>query len=136
MSLVRAASIHLSSRIRLNGSFFLILLLGVSACHAAPRPTITPAASSVGGATRLQQEIEVILEDGALERSQWGIVVKSLDTDETLYALNGGKLLMPGSTMKIVTLAVAAERLGWDYVFETRVVATGPIASEIGRAHV
>src|SRR5262245_39293681 len=131
MSPVRAASIHRSSRTSLNGSLFLILLLGVSGCHAAPRPTIAPAAPPARGAARLQHEIETILDDGALERSQWGIVVNSLDTGETLCSFNGGKLLMPGSTMKIVTLAVAADRLGWDYTFETRVVATGPIRSGV-----
>jgi len=66
-----------------------------------------------------------------LERSQWGVVLKSLESDETLYTLDGGKLLMPGSTMKVITLAVAAERLGWDYTFDTRVVATGPIESGV-----
>ena len=30
---------------------------------------------------------------------------------------------MPGSTMKIVTLAAAAERLGWEHVYDTRLVA-------------
>jgi D-alanyl-D-alanine carboxypeptidase/D-alanyl-D-alanine-endopeptidase (penicillin-binding protein 4) len=35
---------------------------------------------------------------------------------------------MPASNLKIVTLAVAAERLGWAYTFETRLVATGPIS--------
>jgi D-alanyl-D-alanine carboxypeptidase/D-alanyl-D-alanine-endopeptidase (penicillin-binding protein 4) len=106
-------------------------LLGVSACHAAPRPTVAPAATSVRGVVRLQHEIHRILADPVLERSVWGIVLKSLQTDETLYTLNGGRLLMPGSTMKIVTLAVAAERLGWDYTFDSRVVATGPIVSGV-----
>ncbi len=35
--------------------------------------------------------------------------------------------MMPGSTMKIVTAATAAELLGWDYRFETKVVSTVPI---------
>ena len=41
------------------------------------------------------------------------------------------KLLMPGSTMKIVTLAAAAERLGWNYVYDTRLVAAGPIEAGV-----
>ena len=32
---------------------------------------------------------------------------------------------MPASNMKIVTLAAAAEKLGWDYRYETTVVAAG-----------
>ena len=56
------------------------------------------------------------------------MLVKSLKTDETLYAMNAGKLMMPASNMKIVTLAAAAETLGWDYRYETHVVAAGSIA--------
>jgi D-alanyl-D-alanine carboxypeptidase/D-alanyl-D-alanine-endopeptidase (penicillin-binding protein 4) len=57
----------------------------------------------------------------------WGIEVQSLATGEVLYALNPTKLVMPASNMKVVTLAAAAERLGWDYTFETRLLAAGPV---------
>ena len=46
---------------------------------------------------------------------QWAVVVQSLESGETLYSENASKLMMPASNMKIVTLAAAAERLGWDY---------------------
>ena len=41
--------------------------------------------------------------------------------------------MMPGSAMKIVTAAAAAERLGWNHRFETRVVTAAPIDSGIVR---
>ena len=47
--------------------------------------------------------------------------------DETLYAQNAHTLLLPASTMKIVTLAAAADRLGWDFTYRTRVTAVGAI---------
>ncbi len=116
MSLVRAASTRLSSRTDTKGAFALALLLGVSACHATPRPFVTPAPPTAGGAFQLQRDIERILAAPTLTRSYWGIVDSSpRRAMSTLYSLNAGKLLMPGSTMKIVTLAAAAERLGWDY---------------------
>ena len=40
---------------------------------------------------------------------------------------------MPGSNMKILTLAAAADRLGWDYRFDTTIVATAPVYSGILR---
>ena len=58
----------------------------------------------------------------------WGVLVQSLKTGETIYALNAGRLLMPASTLKVITLAAAAERLGWDYSYETRIVADGAVA--------
>jgi len=128
MSLVRAASIRLSSRIDRGALAFLLLF--VSACHAAPRLAPAPAApAGAGGLSRLQREIETILAGPALTRSYWGILVRSAKSNNTLYSLNAGRLLMPGSTMKIVTLAAAAERLGWDYVYDTQLVAAGPIES-------
>ena len=38
--------------------------------------------------------------------------------------------MMPASTLKVVTLAATAERLGWNYSYETLVVADGPIAGD------
>ncbi len=64
-----------------------------------------------------------------LAHGYWGVLVTSLKSNETLYTLNARKLMMPASNMKIVTLAAAADRLGWDYTYETRLVAAGSIAN-------
>ena len=42
--------------------------------------------------------------------------------------------MMPASTLKVVTLAAAAERLGWDYSYETRIVADGRVAGDTSTA--
>ena len=101
MSLVRAASIRLSSRTDAKGALALVLLLVVPACHAAPRVAVVPAPPVAAGVTRLQRDIETILARPALARSYWGILVRSARSGDTLYSLNAGKLLMPGSTLKI-----------------------------------
>ena len=54
-------------------------------------------------------------------------MVKSLRSGDTLYVRNGRRLMMPASNMKIVTLAAAMERLGWDYTYETQLFTAGPI---------
>jgi len=61
------------------------------------------------------------------------VLVRTVASRDDLYALNAGKLMMPGSAMKIVTTAAAAERLGWDHRFETRVVTSAPIESGVLR---
>jgi D-alanyl-D-alanine carboxypeptidase/D-alanyl-D-alanine-endopeptidase (penicillin-binding protein 4) len=53
--------------------------------------------------------------------------VKSLTAGDTLYERNPRRLMMPASNMKIVTLAAAADRLGWDYTYETQLFVAGPI---------
>jgi D-alanyl-D-alanine carboxypeptidase/D-alanyl-D-alanine-endopeptidase (penicillin-binding protein 4) len=62
---------------------------------------------------------------------QWAVLVQSLASGETVYAANAAKLVMPASNMKIVTLAAAAERLGWDYTYETTLVTAAPVVNGI-----
>jgi D-alanyl-D-alanine carboxypeptidase/D-alanyl-D-alanine-endopeptidase (penicillin-binding protein 4) len=88
---------------------------------------VAPTAAPPTPLAQLQHDIDHVLDVPALARGYWGVLVTSLETGDTLYARNAGKLLMPGSTMKIVTLAAAAQQLGWDYTYETRLVATGAI---------
>ena len=57
----------------------------------------------------------------------WGIDIRTLDLNERLYARSPDLLLTPASTMKLVTLAAAAERLGWDDRFETALLTAAPI---------
>ena len=62
-----------------------------------------------------------------MDQGLWGVEVKSLDNGRVLYALNARKLMMPASNMKIVTLAAAAETLGWDYRFKTTLETTADV---------
>src|SRR5262245_62296374 len=79
----------------------------------------------------LQQDIDAVLAAPEFERGFWGVLVKSVDHDETLYARNATKLMMPASTMKVVTLAAAAEKLSWDYNYPTRVFTTGRVVDGV-----
>lgn len=58
---------------------------------------------------------------------QWAVVVSSLKDGQVLFSENASKLMMPASNMKVVTLAATAERLGWDFTFETRLMSVGTI---------
>jgi D-alanyl-D-alanine carboxypeptidase/D-alanyl-D-alanine-endopeptidase (penicillin-binding protein 4) len=96
-----------------------------SAGPARPAPSVRPALPALAA---LQRDIDAILAAPRLERAYWGVLVKSLVTGDTIYAVNARKLMMPASNMKIVTLAAAAERLGWDYTYTTTVLAAGAVA--------
>jgi D-alanyl-D-alanine carboxypeptidase/D-alanyl-D-alanine-endopeptidase (penicillin-binding protein 4) len=90
----------------------------------SPAPTPAPTPSPI---IQLQRNIDARLAAARLDQGTWGVVVQSLANGEMLYARNSRKLLMPASAMKTLTLAVAAERLGWDFSFETRLVADGAV---------
>jgi D-alanyl-D-alanine carboxypeptidase/D-alanyl-D-alanine-endopeptidase (penicillin-binding protein 4) len=108
----------------------LALALAFASCqHTNPQLTPAAAPAAAGGARALQRDLDAILAAPALDRGYWGVLVKSLKTGETLYARNARKLMMPASNMKIVTLAAAAERLGWDYAYETTLLAAGAIGA-------
>lgn len=100
------------------------VVLAVSLLAQSPLAQSPVATSSLAS---LRQDIDAILAAPALERGFWGVLVRPVGRDETLYATNARKLMMPASTMKVVTLAAAAEKLGWDFTYQTRLFASGPI---------
>src|SRR5437868_3448155 len=103
----------------------------LSSCRHAPPATVVSGSAPSAAVKRLGTDIDRILSEPALEHASWGIVVRSLESDQILYSINPHKLLLPGSNLKIVTLAAAAERLGWDFAYETRIYAAGPIADGV-----
>ncbi len=123
------------SSARLKTCATLTVLLTVGACaHRTPaaspaRPA--PPALASSAIVQLRHDIDTLLADPVLAHGYWGVLVKSLKTGETLYALNAGKLMMPASNMKIVTLAAAAETLGWDYRYQTTIAAAGTIENGV-----
>ena len=92
--------------------------------RAGRRPRCDDAVSTRGA---LQASLDEVLAQPAFARAQVALVVRSLATGETLYRRNGATWLVPASTMKVLTAVAAAERLGWGYRFETRLVAMGPV---------
>lgn len=78
-------------------------------------------------AASLQADLAAIFGAPIMRHAQWGVAIRSLDSGERLFELNADKLMMPASNLKIVTLATAAEVLGWDHRFRTTLEAAGPV---------
>jgi serine-type D-Ala-D-Ala carboxypeptidase/endopeptidase (penicillin-binding protein 4) len=87
----------------------------------------SPSSTSSRSLDQLHHDIDAILGAPILERGLWGVVIKPLDRDETWYSRNGAKLMMPASSLKVVTLAAAADKLGWNYQYETKVFPIGAV---------
>jgi D-alanyl-D-alanine carboxypeptidase/D-alanyl-D-alanine-endopeptidase (penicillin-binding protein 4) len=86
------------------------------------------AAPSIDPLERLRQDVLAATRAPGVSRAMWGVVVHSLDRDERIFELNPRILLVPASTAKLVSVATAAEAVGWDFRYETTLLATGPIA--------
>lgn len=108
----------------------LTCTLAGSAC-AAHQPVRTAAAEPSRAVRELRADLARVFGAPIMDRGVWGVDVKSLDRGEGLYDLNAGKLMMPASNMKILTLAATAETLGWDYRFTTTLETRGTVANGV-----
>ena len=118
-----------------RASLALLVLLTLESCGGPKRVSITPPrpASDNASLSSLRNDLAAIFDTHQFERSIWSVLIRPVSSDETLFAINPGKLVMPGSNMKILTLAAVAETLGWEYRFETKVVTSAPLESGVLR---
>ena len=114
---------------RLAAALAALLVLSGAGCAARTGPATGPFSA----VQILQHDLDRTFSAPALDRTLWAVVVQPALTGEPIYRLNPSKLVMPASNMKIVTLGAAAERLGWDFTFETAIYATGPVADSVLR---
>src|SRR5438105_11154396 len=75
----------------------------------------------------LPARIQAIMSRPEFAHSTFGVEFYSLDTGKVLYNVNPDKLMVPGSTTKLLTEGTLLESLGGDYRFHTRVYHTGKI---------
>jgi len=94
------------------------------------RRSAAPAAPAVHYTTpRTVQSLAADLGSMAsrIRSGQFGIMAVSLSRGDTLFSYNAGTPLLPASTMKILTTAVALDRLGPKYQFSTDVLYDGTL---------
>ena len=109
----------------------IVLALGSCAARqttGARVPTLQEAIDQPDHHEQLRRDLRAIFSAPTVDHGLWSVAVHSLKRGETLYNSNSFRLQVPASNQKVLTTAVAAERLGWDYRYTTHVYATGPIA--------
>jgi D-alanyl-D-alanine carboxypeptidase/D-alanyl-D-alanine-endopeptidase (penicillin-binding protein 4) len=77
--------------------------------------------------TVFQDEVKTLLQKPEYRNATVGIMVTDAKTGERLFELNPHQLMIPASTLKLVTTATAIEILGAEYCFETKIGITGAI---------
>ena len=60
----------------------------------------------------------------------WGVMVTSLTRGDTLFAQNAGGQMLPASTMKLLTSAIAFDRFGPNYQFSTDALRDGQVGPD------
>jgi serine-type D-Ala-D-Ala carboxypeptidase/endopeptidase (penicillin-binding protein 4) len=100
----------------------------VSSCATKTAAPQVGSAVNRSAVEQLQTDLRSIFSSAAVDHAFWSVSVQSLKQEGPLYSLNAGRMQTPASTQKVITSAVAAERLGWDYRYTTRIFATGPLS--------
>jgi D-alanyl-D-alanine carboxypeptidase/D-alanyl-D-alanine-endopeptidase (penicillin-binding protein 4) len=93
--------------------------------------TAQPRAAAPSPFEQLRRDLAAIFSDPAIDHAQWSVAVESLSHGDSLYRLNAQRLQVPASNQKLLTTAVAAERLGWDFRYTNRVYALGAITDGV-----
>ena len=114
---------------RLSAVIALVLVLPACAARSST-PTLREAIENLDAREQLRRELRSLFDAPAVSHAQWGVNFYSLRHAETLYSLNAARFMVPASNQKLLTAAAAAERLGWDFRFTTRVLATGPVGED------
>jgi D-alanyl-D-alanine carboxypeptidase len=81
-------------------------------------------------AQSLHTEIDALLNVEWLRYGYCGVVVRDLQTGETLYTRDAERVLIPASNMKLLVTAAALHRLGPEYRFRTRVWMRGTLTPD------
>jgi len=92
----------------------------------APAPLKATEPTSAGALTR---DLGALLAQ-ATTNGDWGVMVVSLTRGDTLFARSPDALLLPASTMKLYTAAMALERFGPAHQFRTEILRDGSIGGD------
>jgi serine-type D-Ala-D-Ala carboxypeptidase/endopeptidase (penicillin-binding protein 4) len=101
-------------------------LLAASGCASHKAPTVNPRAER-----ELASDLARVFGAPVMSQGLWGVEVKSVDSGKVLFEHNPRTLVMPASNMKILTLATAAETLGWNYCFTTTLETAAAIENGV-----
>jgi D-alanyl-D-alanine carboxypeptidase/D-alanyl-D-alanine-endopeptidase (penicillin-binding protein 4) len=85
------------------------------------------------GATRfpLQDEVLGFIRSTGWRTGHWGVLAVSLESGDTLVAIEPDLSLAPASNQKVFVTAAALERLGPDFRFPTYLLADGAVADGV-----
>jgi len=97
------------------------------ATAAVPQGKPVEANASQGAKERFSARADVILNGDEVRRGFWGMEVADGASGEILYTRNADSRFVPASNMKLLTTALALDKLGKDYRFRTTVETNGTL---------
>jgi PBP4 family serine-type D-alanyl-D-alanine carboxypeptidase len=113
------------------GVALAIALSGCASTHTTNTVAAAPAATLVSKdpLAQLQRDLTSVLSSPTVAHAMWSVSVRSLTHDDVVFKLNAHRMQTPASSFKLITTAVAAEKLGWDFRYSTKIYATGTLSN-------
>lgn len=123
--------------------FFGLLILAPVVALGPAQETFAPAGPPVAAApaavvaapsaatTRLQADLERLINSPGWRGDRWSVMVVSLDKGDTLFNHNGDDQLVPASGLKLYTTSAALYYLGPDFRYNTFLLTNGGIENGV-----
>jgi D-alanyl-D-alanine carboxypeptidase/D-alanyl-D-alanine-endopeptidase (penicillin-binding protein 4) len=121
--------------------FWLLVLVGVWGVAGEARPKyLHPMQLAVAksadapekkAAERFAERAENLVNAAPVNKGAWGLLVVDAATGETLYEKNADCYFTPASNMKLLTTALALDKLGPDFRFRTTIETPGNITQGV-----
>ncbi|HKM82442.1 MAG TPA: D-alanyl-D-alanine carboxypeptidase/D-alanyl-D-alanine-endopeptidase [Candidatus Acidoferrum sp.] len=122
-------------------TFCYLVLFAAWSVVGEARPQSVHATQQAGGirggapekqaGERFAEKAESLVSAAPVNKGEWGLLVVDAATGETLYEKNADRYFTPASNMKLLTTALALDKLGPDYRFRTTVETHGAIAQGV-----
>jgi serine-type D-Ala-D-Ala carboxypeptidase/endopeptidase (penicillin-binding protein 4) len=92
-------------------------------------PAPINSSSKVSPAVEFALKAESLIGVPPVNRGEWGLLVVDSVTGERLYERNADSYFVPASNMKLLTTALALDKLGADYRFRTTLETNGTLST-------
>ena len=83
-----------------------------------------------GARGRFAERAEKLVGSAPVDKGEWGLLIVDASTGQSLYARNADKYFVPASNMKLLTTALALDKLGPDYRFRTTIETNGTLGAD------
>ncbi len=113
---------------RLSAGLTSVLKVGCAALTLAALATPGHAQEEVAA---LRDRLDDAFGTYSWGPARWGVLVVSLDTNDTLFAILPDSALAPASNMKLLTTAAALHVLGPQYRFRTYLLSDGTLRNGV-----
>ncbi len=100
-------------RLFLRGLFVIGFWLGL------PQPNFAQSTNAPATLVELRQQLTDLVNQPRFDAARFGIKAVSLETGQTLFEHEPGKLFSPASNCKLYTMAMVLDKLGGDYRLRT-----------------